>query len=121
MQDILKPLKSALWFAPAVTLLLVIFCYPVLRTILLSFLRFDLETGFQPQFAGLVNFIRLASDSRFFASLKTTVLFTVASVTLEFFLGLTAALAVESLHRAGRSARTFLLTQILHLAVLLRG
>jgi multiple sugar transport system permease protein len=98
--------KSGIWFAPAAVLVLLIFLYPVLRTLGLSFMHFNLETGFQSRFAGMDNFIRLAQDSRFLASLKVTALFTVA---LEFFLGLLSALAAEKIIRGRRAVRTLLL------------
>jgi multiple sugar transport system permease protein len=102
-------MKAGLWFAPAAALVLLVFLFPVFRTLLLSFAHLNLETGFETRFAGLDNFIRLASDSRFTAALKTTVLFTVASVALEFLLGLLSALAAESIGRGRRTARTLIL------------
>jgi len=109
MDGVFKRMRSGLWFAPAGALVLLIFVYPILRTIVLSFLHLNLTTGFQPRFAGVANFTRLASDSRFFSSLEVTALFTVVSVTLEFLIGLMLALAVERLGRGRRVARTFLL------------
>jgi multiple sugar transport system permease protein len=109
MDGILQRLKAGLWYAPAAILVLLIFVYPILRTVILSFLHLELATGFQPEFAGLANFARLASDSRFWGSLKVTSLFTVVSVSLEFLIGLLLALAVERLGRGCRPARTFFL------------
>ena len=102
-------LKTGLWFAPAAVLVLLVFVYPIFRTITLSFTRLNLDTGFQPQFAGFQNFARLVSDSRFFASLRVTALFAVASVALEFLIGLLASLAVEAIGKAKRTARTLIL------------
>jgi len=101
--------KTSLWFAPGIILVLLIFLYPILRTLCLSFMHFNLQTGFEARFAGMDNFVRLLSDSRFLLSLKVTTLFTVISVALEFFLGLLSALAVEGIRRARRAARTLLL------------
>jgi multiple sugar transport system permease protein len=102
-------MKAGLWYVPAAVLVLLIFLYPILRTFSLSFMHFSLETGFQYRFAGLDNFVRLWSDSRFIASLKVTALFTLTSVALEFVLGLLSALAVEKIKRGRRTARTLLL------------
>jgi len=104
-----KRMREILWFAPAAALVLLIFVYPILRTLILSFLNLNLETGFRAHFAGLGNFARLLADSRFHGSLKTTALFTIVSVALEFLLGLLLALAVEKLKKGRRTARTFLL------------
>jgi multiple sugar transport system permease protein len=101
--------KSWIWFAPAAALVLLVFVYPVCRTISLSFMHLNLETGFQPRFAGMDNFIRLMSDSRFFSALRVTAVFTTASVAMEFLLGLLSALAVEKIRKLNRTARTLLL------------
>ena len=94
---------------PAAVLVLLIFIYPVLRTLSLSFMHMNLETGFIPEFAGFSNFSRLFSDSRFIDSLKVTSVFTAVSVALEFLLGLLAALAMDKITNFRRSARTLLL------------
>ncbi len=105
----IRRLKTGLWFAPAIALVSLVFLFPVCRTLLLSFSHLNLETGFEARFAGLDNFIRLVADSRFAAALRTTALFTAASVALEFLLGLLAALAAESIGRGRRTVRTLLL------------
>ena len=96
------PFGDSFWFFPASILLLAVVVYPILRTLLLSLLRENLATGFQPELAGVDNFVRLATDSRFGNSLWTTMLFTVVSVGAEFLLGLLLALSMDSLRR-GRS------------------
>jgi len=102
-------IKAALWFAPALLLVLLVFLYPVFRTLLLSFTHHNLETGFEIRFAGLDNFVRLAFDSRFTAALKTTALFTAVTVALEFLLGLLSALAAETIGGLRRTVRTLIL------------
>ncbi len=106
---VIARIKAALWFAPALLLVLLVFLYPVFRTLLLSFTHHSLETGFEMRFAGLDNFIRLANDSRFAAALKTTALFTAATVVLEFLLGLLSALAAETMGGLRRTVRTLIL------------
>jgi multiple sugar transport system permease protein len=88
---------SHLWFIPAATLLSVIVAYPLFRTLLLSFVRKSLSTGFRAEFVGLNNFIRIIFDSRFWDCFRTTAFFTAASVTAEFLIGLVLAIAVGSL------------------------
>jgi multiple sugar transport system permease protein len=109
MSSLSARVKSWLWYAPAAVLVLLVFVYPIFRTLSLSFIHLNLETGFHPRFAGADNFTRLLSDSRFFSSLRVTALFTAASVALEFLAGLLSALAVEKIGRGGRTARTLLL------------
>jgi multiple sugar transport system permease protein len=101
--------KAAAWFIPAGTLVGLIFVYPIIRTVGLSFSHLSLATGFAAHFAGLANFRRLVADSRFYDSLWITVRFSVISVLLEFLLGLLLALAVDRLGRGRGSARTLLL------------
>lgn len=95
-------LHRAAFFVPATALLLLVFAFPMIRTSLLGFFQLNLATGFEPAFAGLDNFRRLASDSRFLNSLRVTATFTFATVALEFGLGLLLALAAER-QVAGRS------------------
>jgi multiple sugar transport system permease protein len=109
MRGISMHVKAWLWFAPGMILVLLVFVYPILRTLSLSLMHFDLGTDFEASFAGMDNFVRLLSDSRFVASLKVTALFTAISVAFEFLLGLLSALAVERIRRARRTTRTLLL------------
>ena len=101
--------KDTLWFLPAALLVLLFFVFPICRTLILSMQHMSLGNGFQPQFAGIDNFLRLASDSRFQSCLKITTLFTIVSVGLEFATGLLLALAVERLKRNRLTVRTLLL------------
>jgi multiple sugar transport system permease protein len=101
--------KDTLWFLPAALLVLLFFVYPICRTLILSLQHMSLGNGFQPQFAGFDNFLRLVSDSRFQSCLKITTLFTIVSVGLEFAIGLLLALVVERLKRSRLTVRTLLL------------
>jgi multiple sugar transport system permease protein len=87
------------WFMPAAVLLLIIVCYPVLRTITLSFMHENLATGFRAGFAGFDNFGRIFVDSRLRSDLQTTVFFTLVSVGAEFLIGLLLAVSVDSVIR----------------------
>jgi multiple sugar transport system permease protein len=109
MRGLPARIVTGLWYAPAAILVLLVFVYPVLRTLCLVFMHANLQTGFQPRFAGLDNVARLVSDSRFLGSLKVTALFAAVSVALEFLLGLLAALALEKIGRGRQVARTLLL------------
>ncbi len=109
MNGVVMRVRANFWFAPAAVLVLLVFVYPVLRTLVLGFLHLNLETGFEPRLAYLDNFARLVSDTRFHNSLKITALFTAVSVALELLLGLLLALAVEGIRRGRRAARTFIL------------
>jgi len=101
--------KRILWFLPAAVLIGAVLVYPAFRTFMLSFYRMDLATSFQPEFAGLDNFIRLAHDSRFLGSLWMTLFFTTATVSIEFFAGLCLALCADTWARGRGAVRTILL------------
>jgi trehalose/maltose transport system permease protein len=102
-------LKRISWFIPSAFLIGAVLLYPALRTLTLSFCRLDLGTSFQTRFAGLANFGRLAADSRFYASLRMTVLFTLTTVAIEFAVGLLLALSVDAFVRGRTTIRTILL------------
>jgi multiple sugar transport system permease protein len=90
---------EVLFYLPAAALLVLVVVYPIARTTFLSFTRTNMETGFQPEFVGAQNYLRLISDSRFHNALLVTTSFTVISVTLEFALGLLLALGADSFVR----------------------
>jgi len=107
------------WFVPAAILLLTVVCYPMLRTVALSFSHENLATGFQSEFAGFENFSRILIDSRLRGSLWTTAVFTLISVGAEFLLGLLLAVSIESVRRGRDLLRViFLLPWTLPTAVI---
>ena len=61
------------------------------------------------RFAGLDNYVFLASDPRFWNAARTTVVFTALSVTLELALGVTVALALHRQRRGRRLGLSLLL------------
>jgi trehalose/maltose transport system permease protein len=97
------------WFVPAGFLMAAVVCYPILRTIGLSFLHESLATGFRPEFAGFENFRRLLSDTRLHNSVVTTMVFTLVSVGTEFGLGLLLALSADSMKNWRGIVRVILL------------
>jgi multiple sugar transport system permease protein len=101
--------RNALFYAPAAALLLVVFAYPIARTVALSFSNLNLSTAFRPEFAGWGNYRRLLSDSRFVDTLRITGVFTIVSVALEFGLGLMLALAANNCIRGKALVRSIFL------------
>ncbi len=82
-----------LMVAPAVLLVLVITVYPMLESLRMSFLAYDLmriNIDGTP-FVGLKNFETILKDQRFLISLKNTFLFAVIVVGTVVFLGLMIA------------------------------
>jgi multiple sugar transport system permease protein len=97
------------WFIPAGVLLLAFVCYPVVRTLVLSFMQQNLATGFTTGFAGLENFQRLLLDSRLKGTVGATLFFSIVSVGTEFLLGLVLALSLELLKKWHNVARVVFL------------
>lgn len=79
---------------PALVMLSALTVYPILYVFYLSLQRrllvFDIS-----KFVGIENYLFLLTDMRFWNALKNTVYFTVASVSLEFLLGLSIAVLLN--------------------------
>ncbi|OGF03896.1 MAG: sugar ABC transporter permease [Candidatus Eisenbacteria bacterium RBG_16_71_46] len=91
--------ERALLLLPAALLLAVVVVVPVLRVLMLSVNRVELEDGFRLHLAGIEPYLRLWLDGRWWTALRNTAVFTVSSVALEMTLGVAFALV---LHRAFR-------------------
>jgi multiple sugar transport system permease protein len=92
-----------LFVFPSVALLALVFAYPIGRAFWLSLFTRNLGTALKPEFSGLDNYQRMLIDGHFWQSLGNTVVFTAASVSLEFLLGLGIALVLNQSFR-GRGA-----------------
>lgn len=91
--------------APAVSLVLLFILLPTLAVIYLSFTNFEL--GYTDyQFVGLENYIELLNDRTFRISLQNTAVYTLIVTPLSVFIGLGAALLIESEARGKAFFRT---------------
>lgn len=105
---------SLLFMAPAVLFLLFTSVYPLLYSLRLSFYSWNMSVpNSQPVFIGLDNYTRLFSDSNFLASVRVTLIFVAASVTLEFLLGMALALLATSNLKIVGLIRTVLLIPLM--------
>lgn len=100
---------GAMLVSPAAAFILCIAVYPIVRVLWLSFFAQNLGTSLQPKFVGFDNYIRLANDSRFFQTARTTLFFTAVSVAIELVLGLGFALLMNQRFRGRAFARTAML------------
>jgi trehalose/maltose transport system permease protein len=82
---------------PALLIILVVAFFPILQAINLS-LRQSTVAQAGP-FIGLENYVEMIQNPDFLEGLTNTLIFTVASVTLEFFIGLGIALAINRAFR----------------------
>jgi trehalose/maltose transport system permease protein len=92
---------------PSLLIIVVIAFFPILYGIVLS-LTDSTVTSFG-SFVGLENYIEMFQDPDLLVGLSNTVIFTVASVTLEFILGLGIALAVNRAFRGRGLVRAAIL------------
>jgi len=82
---------------PSLLIILIVAFFPILYGFVLS-LTDSTISGFG-SFVGLENYVEMFQDTDFLEGLSNTVIFTVASVTLEFFIGLGIALAINRAFR----------------------
>lgn len=91
---------------PALLVLLLVYAYPILRSIWLSLYTQNLGTELQPVFTGLDNYGRMVQDGRFWQSILNTTVFTVSSLIFELILGMCIALVLNQAFRGRSAVRT---------------
>ena len=103
-------LTPVLMVLPAVVVLLAITVFPLVFTLRLTVMSWELTTGFPPQFVRLQNFARaFFQDPRFWNAMMNTGILAVVGVGFQTMIGM--GLALE-LHQLGR-LRTFVLSLLL--------
>jgi multiple sugar transport system permease protein len=96
---------GALLISPAAAFVFCIAIYPIVRVLWLSLFAQNLGTSLAPKFVKIDNYIRLANDGHFFATVRTTLFFTFVSVAIELVLGLAFALLLNHEFRGRAIAR----------------
>ena len=91
---------------PALLLLALVFAYPIGRAFVLSLFTENLGNNLQPEFSGLNNYVRMAGDGRFWASIWNTTVFTFFAIVLELTLGMAIALVLNRAFRGRGAVRT---------------
>src|ERR687886_136603 len=87
---------AALMTSPSLVLIALVAAYPIGYAIWLSLHEYSVRVAGLSRWAGLKNYTNALSDSAFWDAVRTTFIFTAASVTLETLLGLAMALAMHS-------------------------
>jgi multiple sugar transport system permease protein/trehalose/maltose transport system permease protein len=80
------------FLAPSFAFMAVIALFPVFYAIGMSLYEIR---GFRQEFTGVDNYVRVLTDSGFFNAVWNTLVFTVASVSLEFLVGMAFALIMH--------------------------
>jgi multiple sugar transport system permease protein len=86
-------------FLPAFAALVLATTFPLVYLGWTSFQRLDLTTPWLAGFAGADNYVRMAGDARFWASLKLTAIYTGTTVIAQVLVGLGLALLVMQIPR----------------------
>ncbi len=98
--------------SPSMILIAIVAAYPIGYAIWLSLHEYSVRVAGLSRWAGplgLRNYTNALQDSEFWSSVVTTLIFTAASVTLEFILGLAMALAMHSAFKGQGLLRTVVL------------
>jgi multiple sugar transport system permease protein len=98
---------------PSVLYLLAMSVYPMLFSLWLAVRNYLIYRPDLSSFAGLGNFSDLAHNETFWASVRVTLEFSAAAVTLEFFLGLAIAVLLDRQMRGIGVLRTLLVIPVL--------
>lgn len=94
---------------PILVLVLLLIIIPLSSVVGLAFTNFSFVTMKENRFIGLANFVKMATDERFWNSLKVAAIFGSTTVTLQIILGLGLALILVTKYRISRASRTLFL------------
>jgi len=106
-------LTGILLVAPAVAVLVFLFLYPFVFNVWTSLYQLRPLVSPERTFVGFNNYFRTFNDYVFQISIRNTLVFTLASVVLEFFLGLGVAFLLTNLPRGRKIATVLLLIPML--------
>src|SRR3954464_7060927 len=88
-----------LMVSPSMILIAIVAAYPIIYAIWLSLHEYSVRLAGLSRWAGpfgLRNYTTALSNSEFWTAMTTTLIFTVASVTLELLIGLAMAMAMHA-------------------------
>lgn len=106
-------MTGILLVAPAVAVLVFLFLYPFVFNVWTSLYQLRPLVSPERTFVGFNNYFRTFNDYVFQISIRNTLVFTLASVVLEFFLGLGVAFLLTNLPRGRKIATVLLLIPML--------
>src|SRR3954466_13159761 len=90
---------AQLMVSPSLLLIAVVAAYPIAYAIWLSLHEYSVRVAGLSRWAGLGDYTHALQDPKFWDAVKTTFIFTAASVTFETLLGLAMAMAMHSAFR----------------------
>lgn len=104
-----ETLLGIAFILPAVLLIGAVIVYPIFYNVYLSFTEVPLNPDRAPEWVGLRNYLSLLTSTQFWASFRTTIVFTVGSTVLSTLVGLVVALLFDREFRGRRLARGLVL------------
>jgi multiple sugar transport system permease protein len=87
--------KSRLLLLPVILALLILTIFPILYLIYKSFFNYNMEFAYKTTFAGIGNYKQAFGESRFWDSLKTSMVYTTGALLIELILGFGIALLLN--------------------------
>jgi multiple sugar transport system permease protein len=100
---------AALMVSPSLLLIAIVAAYPIGYAVWLSLHEYSVRVAGLSRWAGLKNYSTALQSSEFWDAVRTTFIFTGASVVLETLLGLAMALAMHSAFKGQGLLRTVVL------------
>jgi len=100
---------AGLMVSPSLILIAIVAAYPIGYAVWLSLHEYSVRVAGLSRWAGLKNYSTALQDSAFWDAVRTTFVFTGASVVLETLLGLAMAMAMHSAFRGQGLLRTVVL------------
>ncbi|HEX8103747.1 MAG TPA: sugar ABC transporter permease [Solirubrobacteraceae bacterium] len=100
---------AALMVSPSLILIAIVAAYPIAYAVWLSLHEYSVRVAGLSRWAGLRNYTTALQSSEFWDAVKTTFIFTGASVFLETVIGLAMALAMHSAFKGQGLLRTVVL------------
>lgn len=94
-----KKIEPWLFLLPVLVILLLLFGYPLINSIIMAFQNYKLTAPNDVYFNGIENFKKLAGDPDSLMILKNSFIYVFVSVIGQFLLGLTLALALKKRFR----------------------
>jgi multiple sugar transport system permease protein len=100
---------GAAMLTPSLAVIALVAAYPICYAVWLSLNQYSVVTPGLSRFVGLDNYIEALGSSQFWEAMKTTILFTVISVSLELVIGLAMALVMHQAFRGRALLRAVVL------------
>lgn len=100
---------GAVMLTPSLMVIALVAAYPICYAVWLSLNEYSVITPGLSRFVGLDNYIEALDSAKFWAAMKTTVLFTVISVGLELVIGLAMAMVMHQAFRGRALLRAVVL------------